>query len=289
MPDLGLPPWCSGPEEFISYHRSMLECDEVSSKLHHWIDITFGYKLLGEDAVKAKNVHLELTKDQTTLRRTGVTCLFRTPHPNRGSPSQSVYFGSTLPFHTLISCPKPTTATGAISSSTTDTTTVTSEGHDSSKDLNETQNPTCHFSDPVISHSLDNENCTLELPPDYDPLELINSYSHLCQFLATETHNTSLLEIPKIAEQSPHSVSLNDLFGRDIEAVACLVVELFTHPVFNYIEADQWSHEYRVSIARSSARTYWTRIPFFQATHPIRCPPHCPFGDRCRWPFSLSR
>ncbi|VDP99473.1 unnamed protein product [Trichobilharzia regenti] len=45
MSDLGLPPWCSTAEEFIEYHSKLLESDEVSSNLHHWIDLNFGYKV----------------------------------------------------------------------------------------------------------------------------------------------------------------------------------------------------------------------------------------------------
>ena len=46
MADMKLPTWCNGdPELFIKMHREILESDEVSEKLHHWIDITFGYQV----------------------------------------------------------------------------------------------------------------------------------------------------------------------------------------------------------------------------------------------------
>lgn len=48
-----LPPWCHGDSrEFVRLHRQALESDYVSSHLHEWIDLIFGYKQNGEEAVK---------------------------------------------------------------------------------------------------------------------------------------------------------------------------------------------------------------------------------------------
>ncbi|XP_031426548.1 WD repeat and FYVE domain-containing protein 3 isoform X2 [Clupea harengus] len=55
--DVILPPWAKGdPREFIRVHRQALECDYVSSHLHEWIDLIFGYKQQGPPAVEAVNV-----------------------------------------------------------------------------------------------------------------------------------------------------------------------------------------------------------------------------------------
>ncbi|CAL9708759.1 unnamed protein product [Knipowitschia caucasica] len=55
--DVLLPPWAKGdPREFIRMHREALECDYVSSHLHEWIDLIFGYKQQGPPAVEAVNV-----------------------------------------------------------------------------------------------------------------------------------------------------------------------------------------------------------------------------------------
>lgn len=55
--DVVLPPWAkSDPREFIRLHREALESDYVSQNLHHWIDLIFGYKQLGQPAIEAVNV-----------------------------------------------------------------------------------------------------------------------------------------------------------------------------------------------------------------------------------------
>nr|CAB3264213.1 neurobeachin-like protein 1 [Phallusia mammillata] len=51
-----LPAWCKSPEDFVYQHRKALESDHVSNNLHSWIDLIFGYKQRGEEAVKAFNV-----------------------------------------------------------------------------------------------------------------------------------------------------------------------------------------------------------------------------------------
>ena len=42
-----LPKWASSPREFVSKMRDALEGDVVSSQLHLWIDLIFGFKQRG--------------------------------------------------------------------------------------------------------------------------------------------------------------------------------------------------------------------------------------------------
>ncbi|KAJ2449986.1 hypothetical protein EV183_004577 [Coemansia sp. RSA 2336] len=100
--DVQLPPWAATPEEFIHINRQALESEYVSANLHKWIDLIFGYKQRGVEAVKAHNVFYYLTYEgavnidavQDPVERASIesqinyfgqtpTQLFATPHPPR--------------------------------------------------------------------------------------------------------------------------------------------------------------------------------------------------------------
>ncbi|KOB73312.1 Uncharacterized protein OBRU01_10878, partial [Operophtera brumata] len=66
--DIVLPPWARGdPREFIRLHRAALESDFVSHRLHHWIDLVFGYKQQGQAAVDSCNVIDDPLKKNATI------------------------------------------------------------------------------------------------------------------------------------------------------------------------------------------------------------------------------
>ncbi|XP_031428916.2 LOW QUALITY PROTEIN: neurobeachin-like [Clupea harengus] len=59
--DVELPPWAKKPEDFVRISRMALESEFVSCQLHQWIDLIFGYKQRGPEAVRALNVFHYLT------------------------------------------------------------------------------------------------------------------------------------------------------------------------------------------------------------------------------------
>nr|XP_027188541.1 BEACH domain-containing protein C2 isoform X2 [Cicer arietinum] len=60
-----LPAWAENPIDFIHKHRKALESEYVSSHLHEWIDLIFGYKQRGKEAVAANNVFFYITYEGT--------------------------------------------------------------------------------------------------------------------------------------------------------------------------------------------------------------------------------
>lgn len=59
--DVELPPWAKSPKDFVKKSRQALESDYVSDRLHHWIDLIFGYQQRGEEALLADNLFYHLT------------------------------------------------------------------------------------------------------------------------------------------------------------------------------------------------------------------------------------
>ncbi|RDX85099.1 Protein GFS12, partial [Mucuna pruriens] len=92
MADLAVPSWAESLEDFIKLHRDALESDRVSFELHHWIDITFGYKMSGQAAIAAKNVMLPLSEPMMP-RSTGRRQLFTQPHPIRHATTRAKRHG----------------------------------------------------------------------------------------------------------------------------------------------------------------------------------------------------
>ncbi|XP_056022508.1 lysosomal-trafficking regulator-like isoform X3 [Ostrea edulis] len=107
--DVNLPPWCNGDARlFVMILRQALESAYVSKNLHHWIDLVFGFKQQGEEAVKAINVFhpstyfgmdIDSVKDplrrhalKTMVKTYGQTPrqLFKSTHPQRSFQPQKI-------------------------------------------------------------------------------------------------------------------------------------------------------------------------------------------------------
>ncbi|XP_074800443.1 protein FAN isoform X4 [Natator depressus] len=100
-----LPPWALDPDDFLQKCQNALESQYVSEHLHEWIDLVFGYKQKGSEAIAAHNVFHPLTYEGgvdlnsimdpnekvallTQILEFGQTPkqLFTTPHPRRIIP-----------------------------------------------------------------------------------------------------------------------------------------------------------------------------------------------------------
>eukprot|EP00180_Rhodochaete_pulchella_P002287 Plantae.Rhodophyta-Rhodochaete_pulchella.ctg346.p1 GENE.Plantae.Rhodophyta-Rhodochaete_pulchella.ctg346~~Plantae.Rhodophyta-Rhodochaete_pulchella.ctg346.p1 ORF type:complete len:1806 (-),score=204.04 Plantae.Rhodophyta-Rhodochaete_pulchella.ctg346:877-5754(-) len=89
--DVELPPWAKrSPERFVRLHREALESDYVSTHLHHWIDLIFGFKQRGPPAVDACNVFYYLTYEKAVDLDSIADESLR-----RGTEAQITHFGQT--------------------------------------------------------------------------------------------------------------------------------------------------------------------------------------------------
>ncbi|XP_074273089.1 BEACH domain-containing protein C2-like [Silene latifolia] len=85
-----LPPWAGNPVEFIHKHRMALESEHVSAHLHEWIDLIFGYKQRGKEAIAANNVFFYITYEGTVD-----IDKISDPVQQRATQDQIAYFGQT--------------------------------------------------------------------------------------------------------------------------------------------------------------------------------------------------
>ena len=92
--DVVLPKWAKNQENFIQVMKEALESEYVSLHINDWIDLIFGYKQKGENAMKANNLYLKnfyldspITDEFSAVfaETSGTTPyqLFTKPHPKR--------------------------------------------------------------------------------------------------------------------------------------------------------------------------------------------------------------
>ncbi|KAL1223624.1 BEACH domain-containing protein C2 [Cardamine amara subsp. amara] len=85
-----LPPWAKNPVDFVHKQRKALESEHVSAHLHEWIDLIFGYKQRGKEAIMANNVFFYITYEGT-VDIDKIT----DPVQQRATQDQIAYFGQT--------------------------------------------------------------------------------------------------------------------------------------------------------------------------------------------------
>ncbi|KAL2233976.1 UNVERIFIED_CONTAM: BEACH domain-containing protein C2 [Sesamum indicum] len=85
-----LPPWAENPVDFVHKHRMALESEHVSEHLHEWIDLIFGYKQRGKEAIQANNVFFYITYEGTV----DIDKILD-PVQQRATQDQIAYFGQT--------------------------------------------------------------------------------------------------------------------------------------------------------------------------------------------------
>ncbi|CAK4686895.1 unnamed protein product [Aphanomyces euteiches] len=134
--DVELPPWADSPFDFVEKNREALECDYVSEHLHEWIDLIFGYKQQGAEALAANNlfyylsyegaVNLETITDpvercsfEAQIQEFGQTpkLLFKSPHPSRSQLGVDVVLAPTevvLPLPVVVPPRPPSTTETAV-------------------------------------------------------------------------------------------------------------------------------------------------------------------------------
>ncbi|KAK8740038.1 hypothetical protein OTU49_003006 [Cherax quadricarinatus] len=222
--DLEVPEWCENAEDFLSYHRTVLESEQVSQRLHHWIDLNFGHKLSGGASVKAKNVCLQLVDAHTALTTGGVVQLFTTPHPPRLMPSP--YLGRSPPKFSIAAhhetkyekCDETSEVDSAPERQDEEVESIKSLAL--SKKLSRSR--TSLFEEKQV------ELPSIQLPHEYNPLVALNQVEMLFNLVIKASRripeqSIKCRDIQQAVKQAAHLRRV-----RDIQAIGCIIVEMFS-------------------------------------------------------------
>ncbi|XP_035218581.1 WD repeat-containing protein 81-like, partial [Stegodyphus dumicola] len=216
LSDLGVPSWCKSPEDFIKKHREALEGYHVSERLHHWIDLVFGYKLTGPAAVKSKNVCLPLVDHHTSIRNYGMVQLFSHPHPHK--LNKCIFSRSIAPktFRNIVFKVSDTKDSGDDETS--------SESIGKSGFLKSLRSKSLVLPDNA-RHEPRPENQTIVLPKDFNPLATLSHFESLFTFLCWAGGG----KVGRDETNSQHSASEKMTFYnqvKDLLVLGCLISEI---------------------------------------------------------------
>ncbi len=218
LADLEVPQWCSDSDEFVAWHRAALESAHVSEKLHLWIDLTFGCKLAGGGAVRAKNVCLPLVDNHSDLRRHGVVQLFHQMHPTRETPSQ---YWSKHP-------PRLDAFLGGL-----DSAEIPSVDSDVEEETKRKRSSLPVESDAKVQPT-EHQRIPIPLPKDFDPLTRLNELEGTNAFLSKNGCYSALADPKSEPDHSALGRRNGAIEGlvrrrrfRDMRVLGCLIMEIF--------------------------------------------------------------
>ncbi|XP_066986474.1 WD repeat-containing protein 81 isoform X1 [Macrobrachium rosenbergii] len=226
-PDLGdleVPDWCADVQDFLDVHRTVLESNRVSQRLHHWIDLNFGHKLSGAASVKAKNVCLQLVDAHTSLSVGGVVQLFSMPHPPRITPSP--YLGRSPPKFNM-SAQQDTKGEKSEDVSEADSAPERQDDETESVKSLAFSKKLSRSRTSLFEEKL-SEMPNIQLPQDYNPLVALNRVEMLFNLVLKSSRtipdqNIKCKDTQLAVKQIAHLRRV-----RDMQAIGCIIVEMFS-------------------------------------------------------------
>ena len=242
--DLELPEWCNGnPDKFIDYHMATLESPYVSERLHHWIDLTFGYKLSGSSAIRAKNVCLHLVNRAFDLRNHGVVQLFCHPHPIRQTGTATYWNSNARRLLENINIQKMYSRNGFEDSyDDINNSVYANQGQNRSSTSSDSGNQS--KTKLIESNDIDRNKQPIALPKDFDINTAIIELDNLNTFLSKSGENIHIEKefTDNLDRNTEISVTSLSRRKQDIIIIGIFILELYMPQKFSNIGSSASLH-----------------------------------------------